>query len=127
MAHRLTITAADMREINRSAILEIIRRESVISRSAIAKRLNVSLPTVMRIVDELVEDGIVKPHGETEWSGGRRCGLTPQEKDARLFAFLILRGNDLILTPDPQFTLEASDTLVVVGEKRRLAEFSALP
>ena len=64
-----------MREINRSAILEIIRRESPISRTAIAKRLNVSLPTVMRIVDELVEEGFVRPEGSTEWSGGRRRPL----------------------------------------------------
>ncbi len=75
MTYRLTITAADMREINRSAILEIIRRESPISRSAIAERLDVSLPTVMRIVDELVEEGYVRPEGSTEWSGGRRRPL----------------------------------------------------
>jgi glucokinase-like ROK family protein len=75
MAYRLTITAADMREINRSAILEIIRRESPISRSAIAERLNVSLPTVMRIVDELIEEGFVRLQGSTEWSGGRRRPL----------------------------------------------------
>jgi glucokinase len=75
MAYRLTITASDMREINRSAILEIIRRESPISRTAIAERLDVSLPTVMRIVDELVEEGFVRPEGSTEWSGGRRRPL----------------------------------------------------
>jgi glucokinase-like ROK family protein len=75
MAYRLTITASDMREINRSAILEIIRRESPISRTAIAERLNVSLPTVMRIVDKLVEEGFVRPQGSTEWSGGRRRPL----------------------------------------------------
>lgn len=75
MAYRLTITASDMREINRSAILEIIRRESPISRTAIAERLNVSLPTVMRIVDGLVEEGFARPQGSTEWSGGRRRPL----------------------------------------------------
>ncbi len=75
MAYRLTITASDMREINRSAILEIIRRESPISRTAIAERLKVSLPTVMRIVDELVAEGFVRPEGSTEWSGGRRRPL----------------------------------------------------
>jgi predicted NBD/HSP70 family sugar kinase len=75
MAYRLTITASDMREINRSAILETIRRESPISRTAIAERLDVSLPTVMRIVDELMEDGFVRPLGSTEWSGGRRRAL----------------------------------------------------
>jgi glucokinase len=75
MSYRITITAADMREINRSAILEIIRRESPIARSAIAERLEVSLPTVMRIVDDLIEEGFVRPQGSSEWSGGRRRPL----------------------------------------------------
>ena len=75
MIKQSTITAAEMRGINRSAILEIIRRESPIARTTIAKRLGISLPTVMRIVDQLVEEGFVRPHGETEWSGGRRRAL----------------------------------------------------
>lgn len=75
MKYRLTITASDMREINRSAILEIIRRESPISRSTIAERLDVSLPTVMRIVEELMDEGYVRAQGSKEWSGGRRRPL----------------------------------------------------
>ena len=75
MAYPLTITASAMRGINRSAILEIIRRESPISRTAIAKRLDTSLPTVMRIVDKLIEEGFVRLQGTTEWSGGRRRPL----------------------------------------------------
>jgi glucokinase len=75
MTYRLTITSDEMRDINRSAILEIIRRESPIARSTIAKRLDVSLPTVMRIVDELIANGFVRLHNGTEWSGGRRRPL----------------------------------------------------
>jgi glucokinase len=75
MDYPLTITASAMRDINRSAILEIIRRESPISRSTIARRLDVSLPTVMRIVDQLVDEGLVQSHGDSEWSGGRRRPL----------------------------------------------------
>jgi glucokinase len=75
MAYPLTITASAMRDINRSAILELIRRETPISRTAIARKLGVSLPTVMRIVDELIADGFVRLQGETEWSGGRRRPL----------------------------------------------------
>jgi glucokinase len=73
--YRLTITSAAMRDINRSAILEMIRRESPIARSTIAEQLNVSLPTVMRIVDGLIEESFVRVHGGTEWSGGRRRPL----------------------------------------------------
>jgi glucokinase-like ROK family protein len=75
MSYPLTITASAMRGINRSAILEIIRRESPISRTAIAERLDVSLPTVMRIVEALIEEGFVRQPGGTEWSGGRRRSL----------------------------------------------------
>ncbi len=75
MTYRLTISASAMRDINRSAILEIIRRESPIARSTIAQRLDVSLPTVMRIVDGLIDEGFVRLHGGTEWSGGRRRPL----------------------------------------------------
>jgi glucokinase-like ROK family protein len=71
-----------MRQINRSAILEIIRRESPISRSAIAERLEVSLPTVMRIVDDLVDEGFVRAEGSTEWSGGRRRPLLEFNADS---------------------------------------------
>ncbi len=75
MIKQSTITATEMRGINRSAILEIIRRESPVARTTIARDLGISLPTVMRIVDQLIEEGFVQPHGETEWSGGRRRPL----------------------------------------------------
>ena len=75
MSYLQTITAKDMRRINRSCILEVIRTESPISRSAIAEKLGVSLPTVMRIVDELIEENLVLPNGEKEWSGGRKRSL----------------------------------------------------
>ena len=67
-----TITGAEMREINRSSILEMVRSNSPISRTQIAEDLQVSLPTVMRIVDELMEDGLIIEDGEKEWSGGRK-------------------------------------------------------
>lgn len=75
MIKQSTITATEMRGINRSAVLETIRRDSPIARTTIAKQLEISLPTVMRIVDELIEEGFVQPQGETEWSGGRRRPL----------------------------------------------------
>jgi trk system potassium uptake protein TrkA len=39
---------------------------------------------------------------------------------------LILRGDELILNPDPATCFLAEDILVVVGQKHRLAEFSNL-
>jgi trk system potassium uptake protein TrkA len=39
---------------------------------------------------------------------------------------LILRGNNLIINPEPSTRFLSEDILVLVGEKRRLAEFSIL-
>lgn len=70
-----TITATEMHGVNRSAILDIIRREGPISRSQIAAELRVSLPTVMRIVEELISEELVRPNGKKEFSGGRKRPL----------------------------------------------------
>ena len=95
MSYPLTIAASAMRDINRSAILEIIRRESPISRTAIAERLDVSLPTVMRIVDELIEDGFARPHGDTEWSGGRRRSLLEFNADGHVVLGVDMGGTKI--------------------------------
>jgi predicted NBD/HSP70 family sugar kinase len=90
-----TITATDMRAINRSAILELVRSSSPISRSEIAARLNVSLPTVMRIVDELVAEDLVRPTGVKEWSGGRKRSLVEFNGSSHLVIGLDLGGTKL--------------------------------
>ena len=95
MTYPITITSAAMRDINRSAILETIRREGPISRSAIAQRLDVSLPTVMRIADGLVEEGFVRLYGSTEWSGGRRRPLLEFNANAYLVLGVDMGGTKM--------------------------------
>jgi glucokinase len=95
MTYPLTVTASAMRDINRSAVLEIIRRESPISRTAIAQRLDVSLPTVMRIVDGLMEEGFIRSQGTTEWSGGRRRPLLEFNADGFVVLGIDMGGTDL--------------------------------
>lgn len=73
--HSQTITSLEMRGINRTAILELIRREGPISRTEIARRLQVSVPTVLRILEELSAENLVRLTGVKEWSGGRRREL----------------------------------------------------
>jgi glucokinase len=68
---RKTATATLMRSINRTLILELIRNEGPIARSRIARQLSVSLPTVMRVVDELIEEGFVRTLDTLESTGGR--------------------------------------------------------
>jgi glucokinase len=94
MAQQSTITSVEMRGINRSAILEIIRRESPIARTTIAQRLGVSLPTVMRIVDGLIEDGFIRAQGKTEWSGGRRRPLLEFNADGYIVLGVDMGGTE---------------------------------
>ncbi len=70
-----TITTNDLRHINRTAVLDLLRREGPISRTELSERLEISLPTVMRIVDELLEEKLLKTIDRKEWSGGRRRSL----------------------------------------------------
>jgi len=70
-----SITASLMRSINRSAVLELLRHNSPIARTRIAEDLEMSLPTVMRIVDGLIEEDLVRATGNSERTGGRRRPL----------------------------------------------------
>jgi len=96
-----------MRSVNRSAVLEHIRRHSPVARSVIARDLKLSLPTVMRIVDELTARGWVRPTGVKEWSSRRRRDLLEYHKDghavigvdlggAKMFGALANIGGEII-------------------------------
>ena len=75
------ITANDMRDINRTCILEYLRQKSKASRSQIAEDLELSLSSVVRITDELMEEKLIRLQGEYESTGGRRRHLI--EMDAQ--------------------------------------------
>lgn len=66
-----------MREINRSIVLDIIRRGGKVSRTDLAKRSALTKPTVSAIVEDLLARGIVHEvgYGKTVGGGGRRARL----------------------------------------------------
>ncbi len=70
-----TATARVMRSINRTAILDLIRQKSPIARSEIARQLRISLPTAMRIVDDLIAEDLVRYQGSRGSTGGRPSAL----------------------------------------------------
>ncbi len=90
-----TITSAEMRSVNRSAVLDYIRRNSPVARSVIAHALKLSLPTVMRIVDELIAHGWVRPTGTKEWSSSRRRDLLEYYKDGHAVIGVDLGGTKM--------------------------------
>lgn len=61
-----------LRKVNESAILELIREKEPISRSEIARQLGLSPPTVTRIVNALIDEGLVLKGEPGNSRGGRR-------------------------------------------------------
>lgn len=49
-----------IRDINRSAILETIREMGPVTRSKIAKRLQTTPPTVLRVVEQLLQENLIR-------------------------------------------------------------------
>jgi glucokinase-like ROK family protein len=92
-------TASLMRSINRSAILELIRENGPIARSQIAQQLDVSLPTVMRVVNDLADEDLVRPcasHGQS--TGGRPPALVEFNGEAYAVLGIDLGGTKIFGT-----------------------------
>ncbi len=66
-----------MREVNRSIVLDMIRRGGRISRTDLARRSELTKPTVSAIVEDLIADGVVREvgYGKSVATGGRRARL----------------------------------------------------
>lgn len=106
-----------MREVNRSIVLDIIRRGGRVSRTDLARRSSLTKPTVSAIVEDLIARGIVQEvgYGKTVASGGRRARLL--EFNDHSAAYLGIRFGE-------------STTLVGIadarGEMRAVVETSAV-
>lgn len=66
-----------MRGMNRSILLDMIRRSGRVSRTELARRSALTKPTVSAIVEELIAEGVVKEVGlgASVPTGGRRARL----------------------------------------------------
>ena len=84
-----------MKQVNRSAILEFIRQSNTTARSEISRLLELSMPTVIRIVDELIEDGLVRSTGETAGEAGRPRELLEYNKSGSTVIGIDLGGTKL--------------------------------
>ena len=69
MSH--TGDATLLRRVNQSAVLEVLREEGPLARSDIARRLQLSPPTITRIVAGLLDSGMVFERSDGASTGGR--------------------------------------------------------
>src|SRR5512136_1631818 len=95
MKKKQSATASLMRRLNRSAILDLIREGSPLARSEIARKLNMSMPTVMRIIDVLFAEDLVRWSGGSEVSGGRPRSLLEFNADGYAVVGLDLGGTKM--------------------------------
>lgn len=63
--------ASYINKLNKIQVLELIRKSDQISRAEIVKQTKLSAPTVTRIVDNLINAGLVIMTGEGDSTGGR--------------------------------------------------------
>ena len=66
-----TINQTEMRRINRSAVLEYLRLSTATSRTEMGHQLELSLPSIKRIVDQLLDEELVVLTGQKEKGRGR--------------------------------------------------------
>src|SRR5690606_23912015 len=64
-----------VKNLNRSVVLELLRREGPLSRTEIARRAGISLPVASRLIQTLLAENRVVEVGKTGSSGGRRRTL----------------------------------------------------
>ena len=76
-----------IREVNRSIILDLVRHDRRISRTELARRSNLTKPTVSTIVDQLIADGVVREvgFGASVAGGGRPARLLDFNEDSAAY------------------------------------------
>lgn len=74
---RQPTTSSLLRRLNRSAVVDLIRTEGTASPSSLAERLNISIPTVMRVIEDLIAEDLVAYDGfdETNVRGRPRARI----------------------------------------------------
>lgn len=113
------VSNRDVKKINRIRTLRSILGCSQISQPEIAVKLNMSWPTVLQNVKELMELGLVKEVGANESTGGRKARAFAPVKDARLAVGLEITQNHLSVV-----LVDLAGTLIRYERKKRIFELS---
>lgn len=71
-----------IKDINRNLLIKLIIRHGRIGRAELAKLTGLSLPSVMRIADALLAEGLLDEVGKGASSGGRKPSLLTLKSDA---------------------------------------------
>ena len=100
----------DNGRIHKSNIIHYMIEHKQTSKSDLARALNLSMPTIMRYVNELTCQGIVKDLGISESTGGRKAGLFAISENHRISIGIDITANHVsIVLVNLRVKLIASD------------------
>ncbi len=83
----------DIKKKNKARVARYISLKGVTSKAEIASELELSMPTTLQNVKELIEDGIVVESGEYGSTGGRRAKALAVSRDAGYVAGVDITAN----------------------------------
>lgn len=89
-----------IKKINRNIVIKLIIKHKEISRSEISKITKLSLPSVMRIIDSLIDEGLVIEIGKGDSSGGRKPSLLSMNNNAMYIIGVEIAMNSRIILID---------------------------
>lgn len=113
------VSNRDVKRINRNRTIRSILTCSQISQPEIAAKLNMSWPTVLQNVKELIEMGLVKEVGANESTGGRKARAFAPVRDARIAVGLEITQNHLSVV-----LVDLAGTLLCYERKKRSFELT---
>ena len=74
-----------IKSINKQLLLDILLRQETVSRTELSEKSGLTMPTIMRIVDTFIADGLVTEVGKGDSSGGRKPVMLCVEPTALYF------------------------------------------
>jgi N-acetylglucosamine repressor len=108
-----------LRDNNVSLLMELVRRAGSISRAELARRSQLSAPTVSTIIDQLLRRGIVVETATAPSSGGRPPVLLSIDPKAGYVVGIKLRGDGLttvVCDLDAEIVSSVEQYLPLVGD-----------
>ena len=79
----MKIDQSVIKDINKRKIMCLLRKKKKMTKSDLGKAIDVSLPTVISNVNELIQSGVLKEAGVARSTGGRRPAIVEFVKDAK--------------------------------------------
>lgn len=86
MAYYTKLDRTKIAQTNKETVFHYIQTEGPINRAAIAKKMGLSVPSVMSITEGLIAQGIVQAVGKGESNGGKRPEMLSVVPDSAYYA-----------------------------------------